>query len=175
MVNYTCELCDYDSRNKNNYERHKLSNNHKQNVIKMETEQNAAAEHSQRSLNKKQYYCESCGNVFDRINNLTKHYQVCCKRNNQINELMNEIQLLKNKVENHKLIAENHKLVAENHKLVAENSLKEILNYKDELNFHKKLILESSKLIKTTIQSLADTINQKQTAHLDSLDFNDVV
>jgi hypothetical protein len=57
---YTCELCDYNSCQKANYEKHLLTPKH----IKRETEVKCP------------HKC-SCGKVFTRIDNLNRHKKNC--------------------------------------------------------------------------------------------------
>ena len=146
MVEYTCELCKFSTKYKNDYTRHTQRKKHilkveehgksvletpKNSSLHVNTQENTNLEVKQ-SANLS-YKCDACGNVFNRINNLTRHYKICIKKDNEMNEL---------------------KALLNGYKKEKENDYKEIEFYKEEMKYYKKLLFETGKMMKSSVNSL---------------------
>ncbi len=64
---FTCELCNYDSQRKQNFERHLKSTKHANNVAKREKEEHDAKEQ------RKHFVCPKCSKRFATNQKLTRH------------------------------------------------------------------------------------------------------
>jgi len=94
VLNYACELCNYETSKKGNYSRHMLSVKHKKKVAKVNNSINmahfTASQNtllhpiaSQNTPNEKvemSYMCEFCNLKCTRASSLNKHYNTCSKK-----------------------------------------------------------------------------------------------
>lgn len=111
MTKYNCEPCDFESDNKNDYNRHCNTNKHKNNtVIVPEIEL---------------FICNSCGNEYSSQSGRTKHMKKCITLANKSNDNTTN-DMLKEKIKSLK-----KKL---NEKDTTIKLLKELLLLKDKIN-----------------------------------------
>ena len=103
-----CKLCNYSTNDNSNYIKHLKSNKHlnKKNKIILPANTNSnIITSSQNSLNENtimQYKCFSCGNVFTRINNLTRHHKICTKYQNEMFMLKLKLQQYEKEIKQYK-------------------------------------------------------------------------
>jgi len=102
---YECKICNYTTSDKSNHSRHTKSIRHKKKVSEISNLKNNEfqlypkdipivsqmypknGKNDQNSTNKKvskaiksEYKCESCGSLFTKANNLSRHYKSCFER-----------------------------------------------------------------------------------------------
>jgi hypothetical protein len=101
MANLECNLCNYKSDDKSNYNRHMSSNRHKKKVklyaIIIENDQEPEPDVGsvdEIDLNKKEYKCPDCGYIFAFISSLKKHLKGRCKKNTIVKELQKKVDSL---------------------------------------------------------------------------------
>ena len=98
-------------------------------------------------VNNKSFECTSCGNLFVRANNLTRHYKICAKHNA-------EIILLKTKNEQNKDEKE---------------------HYKEEAKYYKQMLMEAGGLVKKSVSALTYSINNyNDTPYIKAIEVNDI-
>lgn len=90
---YNCELCKYNTENKNNYKRHLISNKHLNKGINIKK--------STELIKSKNYQCQYCLKEFTLRQSLNRHINNVCKRNDyedmkQLINLLNEQIEIKN-------------------------------------------------------------------------------
>jgi hypothetical protein len=80
---FCCELCDYTTRRKSNYDKH------------LETTKHILAESGENKLSKPtNYECEKCKKIYNSRNGLWKHKKICTNsKNKHLNEINNELLL----------------------------------------------------------------------------------
>ena len=102
---YECITCKYITKDVSNLKRHNNTKKHSKNIAKLniqytenisnflKTPENSSKllktpENSSKLLktpiNQGSFKCDSCGNLFVRANNLTRHYKICVKNNAEI-------------------------------------------------------------------------------------------
>lgn len=118
MVNYECKLCNFESDNKNNYQRHI---NTKKHLVKVSTVTNNKKVQNNDShmtpirlpkrVKKCTFLCSYCNNEFTKSCNLARHKKMCeekklvmekCEKKIQHNELehkLNEMQIKMDSIE----------------------------------------------------------------------------
>jgi len=65
-MEHNCELCKYKTNHQTNYKKHLMSNKHKRN---------------QEELNKKQFSCKYCGQMYHHKQSVNKHIKYSCTKN----------------------------------------------------------------------------------------------
>lgn len=93
MTHY-CEICNYKTNYKYNYDRHLLSKSHKTLVVFKD----GVINHDDDNI---KFKCNNCGKIFVHLSGLSRHKKLCkIKTNNSNNNNTNEIKDLKDKVAN---------------------------------------------------------------------------
>ena len=146
MDKLECTICNYITKEKSNLNRHLKSKKHIKKVTDDGNTNNkvinnnyqSAPTHSKalkkekkniiqnNELEKNNLTCKTCGICFSRISSLVRHQKICVYKNN-------EIILLKNKLE---------------------QSEKESKHFKEENDYHKKMLNEAGGLVKKSVSAL---------------------
>jgi len=139
---FSCNLCNFQSNRRWNYEKHCESKRHQKNLENSITNSNKSITNSNKSItNSNKYKCIHCNSEFKRIDNYNKHLNKCSNRLlNLLKEKDNEINTLKK---------ENKQLV--------DNQKEEINALTNELNDALKLVQEYQLKIKDTEIKVKDT------------------
>jgi len=116
MEEFRCDLCNYKTKDKSNYKRHKKSEKHKKNVNILSdcseigancSKIGAIAQKSEQKkrLDEKNYKCKYCGSKFTRHTNLKRHEKGCeNKKEKEIKELKHEIEKKNDEIEEQKKV-----------------------------------------------------------------------
>ena len=132
---FSCNLCNFQSNRRWNYEKHCESKRHQKNL------ENSITNSNKSITNSNKYKCIHCNSEFKRIDNYNKHLNKCSNRLlNLLKEKDNEINTLKK---------ENKQLV--------DNQKEEINALTNELNDALKLVQEYQLKIKDTEIKVKDT------------------
>lgn len=163
MVNYECKICDFISKNKRNYIQHNNTNKHNKKVLQYMDTNISTNDNSQNSSKLPEtptesahknsmdtYKCKSCGNIFTRISNLTRHYKICTDKNE-------EIETLKLKVEQYEKDRKQYKKDVTFH-------VKETNHYKEEVEYYKQLLREAGGLVKKSVNALTYAVDNYDNA-----------
>ena len=170
MVNYECKLCDFITKNKRNYIQHNSTSKHMKKVIHDAEKNMTQLDYGANSRNSPKlpetpknlpcksdtpgYKCDSCGNIFARISNLTRHYKICTNKNE-------EVLLLKQKLEQYEKDA----------RMKFEQYDKDTKRYKKDVNYHmketeyyKQLLREAGGLVKKSVNALTFAVDNYDSA-----------
>ena len=175
MVIYTCDICDYKSTNKNNYERHNNTNKHTTKAIKVDDKHEhddlvlkdtpkIRSKSSQnppklrpkcaKILKNVENICKYCNYKFARSDNLFRHLKKCKKKYETEKKLKEEIELLKNQKHNVELENEINILKTENEKYKNESEY-----FQAENNYHKRMLNEAGGLVKKSVSALTHIVH----------------
>ena len=132
---FSCDICNYQTNKKWNYQKHCESKRHQRNLEKSITNSNKSITNSNKSItNSNKYKCIDCNSEFKRIDNYNKHLNKCSIR---------LIKLVEEKE------SEINKLKEKNKQLI-ENQKEEINTLTNELNYSLKLNQEYQLKVKDT-------------------------
>ena len=127
MSNYECKTCNYLTSRTDNYTRHMNSKRHHKKVSEVDNiivntnlstsgcsrKPTAARKYvSDKSISdninmsEKQYICESCGNIFYRLSNLTRHHKICINSNSEMTKLKEQLKIYMDKAKHYKHLFE---------------------------------------------------------------------
>ncbi|ARF09672.1 hypothetical protein Indivirus_2_51 [Indivirus ILV1] len=175
MVQYTCELCSFNSNNKTNYSRHLLTKGHLEKVGQATQNSNSIP-----IIIQSDSICNYCSNTYSNQSNLTKHMRKCIKKDIEEKNKNSEIERLK--IENEKIkkdATEKEKIYKKQIKEIKDNFSKQLESYEKLLtsatspqnvtnynyilsNYPNAPALESKKsyanLLETNIMTLVDLI-----------------
>ena len=160
QTEFTCEHCDYTTSRSANYDRHLTTAKHLNKVNDVtnsefshfsdSTSHDEALKNNknkEQQLNKNVYKCNSCGNCFNRMNNLTRHQNICVTRALHEQRLNEKIQFLE----------------------------KENNYFKTEMNNYKNLLSEAGKLVKSSVTALTYVVDNYETAPaIKQIKFDDI-
>lgn len=160
-MNHTCDVCNYETRDKFNYKKHLLTNKH----IEKEAKQLNNSQTTQTIvLNDSaiKFVCGYCKTGFSSSANLARHDKACNKKNqlkNEHSELIEKYELQLKKKDN--IIDElNNKIKDINDSRIAMIEAKEeiIDILKEENAFLRILVNNAGNIIKTSVSALSYVI-----------------
>lgn len=147
---FTCDICNYNTKKKSNFDRHLLTKKHKINIENKE--------------NKKKYICEKCNKSYKSYKykqGLSRHKSKCINNNiNSINKkfnvLLETINDMNNDIKNMKDIKDKNVIIKNNNttNYIQNNNNINLLSYK---NTDDNLILDN--IIKDIELILYNNIN----------------
>ena len=168
MVTYNCNICNFETKYKKDYQRHINTNKHKAKVIisaestysppttlcnNSETGENKTIEAPNESI-KVNMTCQYCQCNFTRSDNLTRHLRHCFNRQLHENKLNEKIKFLE--IEN-------------------KHHIEEKTHYKTEMTHYKNLLIETGKLVKTSVNALTYVVdNYDEAPPIKQIKFNDI-
>ena len=163
MKQYECKHCNFETHNKNNYKKHLDTKKHNEKVLKVNELDNDPSVKSRNSstlaaapktgsekdnqYDVNEYKCISCGNKFNRMSNLTRHHKICVVKSTNESKLHETIKFLE--------IEKDH--------------------YKTEMTHYKNLLIETGKLVKTSVNALTYVVdNYDEAPPIKQIKFNDI-
>ena len=161
MVNHVCDICQYSTINKSNYNKHLKSKRHLKNSahiypknsksktstflgdkVPQSAQRNSAKlSEIEKKSKKERFLCQYCGLDFKRSYNVNRHLKVC----NMKNDVLGKEALKQQLVEKDRIIKEKEKQLKEQ---------------KIEKEYYKKLIDNYSKLGPKTFNSITYVMNR---------------
>ena len=167
---FHCEICDYHTSKKYNYEKHLLTISHGEKMVSKRFP-------NSQKVAKKEYKCEFCDKIYKSNSGLWKHKKICKKKSNKDSINITDDQVILDKDEYIKLL-ENQGKVINNYnntnsnntnnisiQLFLNNHCKDALNIEDfmkQITFQLKDILNGNNYIE-------DCISNKLIENLDEL------
>lgn len=99
-MSYKCDICNYTTNRKSNYNRHIGSSAHNKKCIQVPSLKTKVSRNLQNSLSTKSTICPFCGNTIKHIRNLARHMKACAGANKIVNETLQEKRITEIKYEN---------------------------------------------------------------------------
>ena len=179
MVNYTCDICNFNTKYNKDYQRHINTNKHKTKMIEAPNSYHGPIDPRQSSAKKEEnkviedicelqkggIMCIYCNSTFVRSDYLTKHLRYCLNRQIHENKLNEKIKFLENK------LTETVKV----YELENKHHIEEKEHYKTEMINYKKLLMETGKLVKTSVNALTYVVdNYEDAPAIKQIKFNDL-
>jgi hypothetical protein len=147
-MNYTCNKCNYSTKDNSNYRRHLKSKKHKNKSIVIEEKEFSLAPHCTplaQILGKKILHCEYCNGKFSRQSSLARHILSCSKKSSLKKEYDVKIIDLQNKLN----------LMSEKSKQNTTHYKRELNHYKEEAKYYRYLFEEAGGIVKKSMSSTA--------------------
>ena len=177
MVKYNCSICQFETNNKNNYQRHNNTKKHinkdseainsqKGDLTYTQSIPKVYPKYTEKSVNytkKRTFLCNFCKNRFSGASALGRHKKSCCTKGTlehkyeiKLKEIENicEIKIEKTNTESQLTELQNKINFLE----------KECAHYKDEATTYKYIVSESGNLVKKSLSSLSYLIKNCNSA-----------
>lgn len=148
MVEYICKICNYNTKNKNNYCRHNTSNKHLNNVsdvigtsivaIDIPNKKSRILSKNKEHNNESRTECKYCSTTFTRVDSLNRHLNKCSLKIQQEDKLRDKIK----------------ELESENQAYKSENKI-----YKSENQCYKQLLKEAGTIVKKSVSAMTFASN----------------
>lgn len=172
MVNYKCELCNYLTSYKKDYNKHLNTKKHKQKEAHGTINNNVLLNSSQSTANDPPKYrqkssiitheshrtclniCKYCSSKFTRTDSLSKHLKACIKKHEREKLLEEQIEML---------LTESSKYKDKSSYFQAEN------------DYHKKMLNEAGGLVQKSVSALSYVVGNYNTAPtIQMIDINEI-
>ena len=159
MNEYNCKICNYETKDRSNLNRHLKSIKHSLNVTNsanisninsvpyiIPNQVNATTPRRTTTapkINKSIYACDNkkiicdfCGTLFTRTSSLSRHKKSCTNKKQNEQNLKDEIKLLNQKLQQYEKDAIHKDKETKHYK-------KETHHYKEEMNYYKQMLMEA--------------------------------
>ena len=165
MKKYYCECCNYDAKQKSNYEKHLQTKKHKES-----TQSQQLVNPKSTLVNKKStFICKYCEKNFTTKQAMYRHIKYTCK-NSKDEDLKELVKLMNEKLDNQskeiskrdkQIVKLSKKLQINNNNCIIQNNNIQILNYKDTDLSHltNNDYMNSIKRINNCVKSLTEKIH----------------
>ena len=198
-VEYTCQICEYNTKNKTHYDRHCNSPKHSKKIVcydalstdllnvlpknspklpgNIKIVLNAINEDDipitiddNNIVNDLEYKCEYCNNNFTRLSNLTRHKKVCSEN------IIKTSEYEKNLLEKNLLSKLNeYELKLKYEQELHKKDVEKYEIYKKEAEYYKEIISMAGGMVQKTVSALTYIVNTYDTAPvIKQITFEDV-
>ena len=182
MNNYKCDICEYETKRQDNYNRHIKTKKHLEKVNtdtdnKYLTDIKTIPNSDDNSMtpsglaatrsDSRNYSCEYCGKSITRANNINRHLKSCDKKR----EHDEQIQQNYKKTINDMKLKEQIKILNLKLSQAETNAIK----YEEDAKYYKKMFLEAGNLVKKSVSSLTYVVeNYNDAPSLQMLTLDDI-